>query len=273
MNGPSFSGNLQLDFTVYWTFFLLFTRMSGVFSSMPGIGTDQVPATFRMLPALIIAACITMGGIRAHSPQSTAEGALMVGSEYALGYVLGFVPQLVLGGLTVAGQLISGAIGLAQANMLDISLGENVAILSHVKTQLATLIFLAMDGHHMVIRAAAGIASDIGVGGFRPGPETFEILLERFVSSFHLAIVVSAPIIVSALLTQFVLGLVTKFVPQMNVFIISLPLTLIAGLYIVTTTFPGFCHHTEMEFSKMEETMATLMFDRSAAPPSLAVTP
>lgn len=263
------AGNLQLDFTVYWTWFLLFTRMSGLFNALPGIGTDQVPASFRLMPAMVLSACITLGGIRAHPAQSLPEGALMVGSEYALGYVLGFVPQLVIGGLTVAGQLVSGAIGLAQANMLDISLGESISLLSHLKAQLATLIFLAMDGHHIIIRAAAGAGSEIGLGGFRPDGETFQILFHRFVESFHLAIVVSAPIIVSALLTQFVLGLVTKFVPQMNIFVISMPLTLIAGLYIVTTTFPGFFRHTEREFGKLEETLSSLLLDRS--PPASAV--
>ncbi len=266
MNGDNFIGDLHLDFSIFWTWFLLFTRMAGVFNALPGIGTDSVPAAFRLLPAMIVGACITLSGIHAHAPASLAEGAAMVGAEYALGYVLGYVPQLVLGGLAVAGHLVSGSIGLAQANMIDASLGENVTVISLIKIQLATLLFLVMEGHHIVIRAAAGIAADIGIGEFRPGADTFQVLLDRFVSSFHLAIVVAAPIIVSALLTQFVLGLVTKFVPQVNIFIVSLPLTLLAGLFIVQITLPGLFRHTELEFSRVEETLSTLMFDRSDTP-------
>lgn len=265
-------GNIEIDFAVYWTWFLLFIRMGALFSALPGIGTDQVPERFRLMPAITIAACVALGGVRAHTPATLAEGGLMMGSELALGYILGFIPQLVLGGLTVAGQIIAGSVGLAQANMIDHSLGESVSIISRLKAQIGVLVFLFMDGHHIVIRAASGIASDVGIGMFRPGADTFAILLERFVSAFHLSIVISAPIIVSALLTQFVLGLVTKFVPQVNIFIISLPLSIIAGLYIIEVTFPGLVYHVEHEFKFLEEALARV-FASSDIPAAITQQP
>lgn len=250
--------DLVIDFTFLWTWVLVFTRMTGVFFAIPGVGTEQVPESFRMFPAIIVSVCIVLGGIKAPLPQTMAEGGMMLTVEFLLGFAFGFVPQLTLAGLTVAGQLVAGAIGLAQANMIDVSLGESVSILSRIKSQIAILLFLFMDGHHIVIRAASGIAADIGVGMFRPGMATFEILMERFTESFQLALVVSAPIIVAGLLTQFVLGLVTKFVPQINVFIISLPLNILAGLYIVVATVYGLAQHSYADLSFLEETLARL---------------
>ncbi len=251
--------SLDIDFGFLWVWILLFARMAGLLTSMPGIGTDQVPETFRVLPAAMLALCAALAGLRADLPSGLAEGGLMMFAEYALGWVFGFVPTLTLGGLAVAGQLISGSIGLAQANMIDISLGESVSIISRIKLQVATLLFLFMDGHHIVIGAASGMMRDVGVGLFRPDVNTYLILFERFTGAFELALVVSAPIIVASLLTQFVLGLVTKFVPQVNVFIISMPLSILAGLYIVLATIYGLADHSYLDLKKLEETLGRIV--------------
>lgn len=242
-----------LDFTALWTWALLFVRMTGLFTSMPGIGTEQVPETLRILPALIIAACVTMSGTSAAFPEHLAEGGLMIITEFLLGYVLGAIPAFVMSGLTVAGQVISGSIGLGQANMIDQSLGESISVLSRLKSQVAILVFLSINGHHAMIRAASMTAGDLGVGMFRPGMETSTILLNRFVASFELALSVSAPVLVTALVTNFVLGLVTKFVPQVNIFIISLPLAIIVGFFIIAATFTGLSLHTLNELSLIDE--------------------
>jgi flagellar biosynthetic protein FliR len=250
--------NLNIDFTFLWAWVLLFTRMTGMFHSLPGIGTDQVPESFRSLPAIMLAICAVLGGVRADMPDTMAQGAVMVGSEFALGWVFGFVPALTLSGLAVAGQIISGSIGLAQANMIDQSLGESVSIFSRIQLQIATLIFLFMGGHHIVIAATSGVAQDIGVGMFRPDADTFAILLHRFTNSFELALVVSSPIIVASLLTQFVLGLVTKFVPQVNVFLISMPLSVLAGMYIIVATLYGLAEHSYIDLRNLEETLSRI---------------
>jgi len=252
--------NLNIDFSFLWAWVLLFTRMTGMFHSLPGIGTDQVPESFRALPAIVLAICAVLGGVHATMPDTMAQGALMLGSEFALGWVFGFVPSLTLSGLAVAGQVISGSIGLAQANMLDVSLGEQVSVFSRIELQIATLLFLFMDGHHIVISATSGMAQDIGVGMFRPDADTFNILLHRFTNAFELALVVSAPIIVASLLTQFVLGLVTKFVPQVNVFLISMPLSILAGMYIVIATLYGLAEHSFLDLKNLEECLSQLAF-------------
>ena len=247
--------SLHLDYTFYWVWFLFFVRCSGMFYSMPGIGTEQVPESMRLMPAIMVSLAMAFGGGHAAVPANIAQTAVMVGSEFILGWLFGIVPSLTLGGLSVAGQVIAGAIGLSQASMIDRSLGESISVISRLKMQLATLFFLSMDGHHIVIRALAGSTSDVGMGMFRPDMDTFNILLERFVQTFHLALVVAAPIIVSGLLTQFVLGLVTKFVPQINVFMISMPLSILAGLYIIMATFEGLIHHSALDLSDMEGTL------------------
>ncbi len=247
-------GSNVLDITGLWTFAVYLVRIGGVLTVLPGIGTEQWGPQWRMFLAVIIAFSLSLTGIQSPMPDNEYQMALMIGSEFALGFAMGMLPTFVLGGLGVAGQVIAGSIGLGQANMIDPSLGGNTSVISRMKTMLATIIFLGIEGHHVVLRAATAHPGELGFGMFVPGFDTAAILTEQLVRSFELALIVSAPVLVATLLTQFVLGLVTKFLPQMNIFIISLPLTLIVGLYLISNTYYGVADHVVHEFTRLEET-------------------
>lgn len=227
---------MNIDFSFFWVWVLLFTRMTGLFYALPGIGTEQVPDSFRMIPTIVLSVCAVLGGIKADLPVSLADGGLMIVMEFTLGYIMGFIPLLIISGLTVAGQLISGSIGLGQANMIDHSLGETVSVLSRIKYQLGILFFLLLDGHLVVIKCVSKATTNVGYSLFKPGTGLIQLLTERLSNSFEMSIIISAPIIVAALLTQFVLGLIAKFVPQVNVFLISMPLSVLVGFYMLQST-------------------------------------
>ncbi len=258
----------NLDFGGLWTWMLLYIRVTGLMYSFPGIGTEQVPETFRQMPALVLAACIAMAAPHATVPSNIAEGGLMAITEFILGYFLGVLPGLVMGGLTVAGQVISGAIGLSQANMIDSSLGESISVISRIKAQIATLIFLALDGHHAILRAAATTSGDLGIGMFRPDMRMAAIFLDRFIATFNVSLSIAAPVLVTALVTQFVLGLITKFVPQINIFIISMPLALLTGLFIFGSTLVGLSRHVERELRDIDTIIMRELVLGSHIPPN-----
>lgn len=210
--------------------------MTGLFYALPGIGTEQVPDSFRIIPAITLSICAVLGGIKADLPPGLAEGGLVLLLEFGLGYLMGFIPLLIISGLTVAGQVISGSIGLGQANMIDASLGESISVLSRISYQLGILIFLLLDGHLLIFKSASSVVSNVGLGIFKTNSNIAILLVEKFSTTFEMALIISAPIIVASLLTQFVLGLIAKFVPQVNVFLISLPLTVIVGFYLLQST-------------------------------------
>ena len=244
---------MVLNFEPFWTWFLLFVRFSGVFTSMPGVGTEEVPLTFRIPLVIIIAAALTMSGASAELPGTLAAGGLILAVEFLLGYLLGVIPALIISGLSLAGHLSATSIGLNQASVIDPSLGEHVTTLGRIQTLIGVVLFLAIDGHHAVIRAAADISTDVGLGLFRPGEATAEIFLQRINQSFHLGIQVAAPIIVVSLIAQFILGLITKFVPQINVFIMSTPLTILVGLFVFGFTLPEMVRHVDREYAAIQE--------------------
>ena len=243
------------DFVPIWTWALMITRFMGILMVLPGIGTDQFPREYRFSAAALLSVAVVFSGVRAPEPKELSTMLLMLSSEFAAGFVLGLIPSFVLAGLAVAGQTISGAIGLTQANMIDPSLGVAVSLLSRLKTLLATSIFLIIGGHHVVIRAAAGLDGNAALGAFTADGHVAEILTQQFSNSFHLALMVSVPIMVTSLVTQFLLGLVSKFVPQLNIFIVAMPLLLIIGLYMSAYTLYGLREVILDEFSKVQGTI------------------
>ena len=232
-------GREILDFIPFWTWALILTRFAGVFIALPGIGTEQIPSSFKYWAALALSLALASTGIRAKEPAHFMELALMLSSEFMFGYVIGAIPSFIVAGAAVAGQAVAGTIGLAQANMIDVSLGGSVAVLSRIKALFTTAVFLAIDGHHAVIRAATMTSDTISLGVFRPDALVAEVLLNQLVMSFQMALAIAAPVLITSLITQFVLGLISKFVPQLNIFLITMPLLLLVGLYVVEHTLPS----------------------------------
>jgi len=250
---------IDIDYAPLWTGFLLFCRFSAMLVSLPGIGARMAPETVYVFIAIGMATAYTMVAPPAADPQNLGIGFLMIASELLLGYLIGAIPLFITSSLAVAGQITSASIGLGQANLIDPSLGESVAILARLQLLIGTLLFLIIDGHHAIIRAASGLLVEIPVGVFSPNGDVAAILVSQFGSAFQLAITITAPILVTVLLTQFIFGLLTKFVPQVNIFIISLPLTIGLGLYIIQFTFPGMTSNLFKHFSEMEEVAGRIM--------------
>lgn len=249
---------IQVNFAYLWTWVLMFVRCIAILSALPGIGTEQVPSRFRGFPAIILAFCFTFGGPVAKLPAGLAEGGLMIFSEYLLGYLLGAIPAYTLAAGSVAGTAVAGAIGLSQASMIDQSLGESTTVIAKLNTLIAGLVFLLLDGHHLVFRASAAASEIAGIGTFLPDLSVSALLLHRFVDMFSLAVLIAAPILVASLFTQFVLGLLTKFVPQINVFIMSMPLNILVGMFILHATLPELIGHITNDFNKLDEVLYQL---------------
>ncbi len=247
------------DAPFFWTWFLLWTRIIGVLSSLVGIGTEQVPSIFRLTAASFLSFTVALAiSARAPLPDQLVAGGAMVIFEFLLGYLIGSIPTLILTGVSVAGQATNGIIGLSQAFMIDPSLGEHVTVFARLQMLIAVIVFLTIDGHHAVLRAATGVGSNLPIGAFRIDGELTLFLVDRFADAFELALTLTAPVIVTVLVTQFVLGLITRAVPQMNVFIMSLPLTILLGFFVIAFTFTSLGEHITAALIPLEEHLATV---------------
>ncbi|MBN8550646.1 MAG: flagellar biosynthetic protein FliR, partial [Deltaproteobacteria bacterium] len=104
----------------------------------------------------------------------------------------------------------------------------------------------------VVLHAVSGLSGTIIPGSFVISDFSIDLLIDRTAHIFKFAVILSAPVIVALMLTNFVMGLVTKAVPTVNIFIVSFPLTIGIGLILMGLALPDMAHEVERQIAGIE---------------------
>ena len=174
----------------------------------------------------------------APAPFSPLALALGLFREIILGAAVGLAVKLTFAGVQLAGQMAGYQMGMAIANVMDPSTSAQVPILAQFNNLFAVLIFLLINAHHWFIRALAESFTRLPLAGFGFGPGFFENLIRLSAEMFVVAVKIGAPVMVALLLTSVALGLVARTVPQMNIFIVAMPLKIVIGLVFLGICLP-----------------------------------
>lgn len=241
-------------------FLLVSSRVTAFMVSSPFFSLSGVPALARtglgVLTALLLFAAVPLP---ADLPEMWLEYVLWVANEIFIGLTLGIVSTMVYNSLRTAGELIDLQTGFGMANLLDPITGSNTSLLGQYISILGILIFLELDGHHMLIRALADSFSllPLGEGSFG-GPLTASVI-EVFTGVFALALRLAAPVMAVLLVSDIALALVARTVPQLNVFILGFPIK--AGLAILLLSFltPVLASLVGVVIGQMERDLATVL--------------
>ena len=126
-----------------------------------------------------------------------------------------------------------------------------VPITSNLYFIASMLIFLAIDGHHMLIKALYDSFSTLPPGNMAFGAGALGVVTELFSTVLATGFKMAAPIVATVLIADVALGTVSRMVPQMNVFVIGMPLKIIIGLMIVALTIPMFIETMKSIFELM----------------------
>jgi flagellar biosynthesis protein FliR len=243
---------------VGWTFVLLLTRYSSFLTICPGIGMGVSGVVIR-LPAIIVFSFTSlMAGQLAPLPDNIA---LVVGgivSEMCFGLTLGLIPALIVAGFQTAGQLSSTSMGMGAGQLFDPTFGTSLSELSKLMGDMVILTFLFLNGHHVVLLAVSGLEGEIVPGSFLISEQSIDLLIDRASDIFRVGMLVASPVVVALLLTQFVMGLISKMVPTVNIFIVSFPLTLGIGLILTFLGMPGFVKFAAKEVTGVENSIFVL---------------
>jgi flagellar biosynthetic protein FliR len=159
-------------------------------------------------------------------------------SEVILGVIIGLSVRMVFSGIQLAGQLAGFQMGLAIANVMDPVTSTQASILAQINNLIAMLIFLSMDAHHWLFRALVESFRMVPPFNVQFGSSVIFQLMGLGGKLFVIAIQVAAPIMAALLLTSVVFGLMARTVPQMNVFIVAMPLKIIVGLLFLALSLP-----------------------------------
>ncbi len=214
-------------------------RIASFFMVIPIIGTQLVPMRVRL--GLSIVVTVSVAPLVGPVPEIDAlslQAALVTLQQILIGTLLGFVFVLMMQLFVVAGQMIAMQMGLGFASMVDPSNGVNVAVLSQIFLIAVTLMFLAMNGHLVMIevivesfRSWPISSSIIGPSGI--GKDILWEVIMRINWLFASAMLLALPAITSVLIVNLSFGIMTRAAPQMNVFSLGFPIAMIFGLFIL----------------------------------------
>jgi flagellar biosynthetic protein FliR len=217
------------------TFLLVFARVGTMVMLLPGLGERSVPARVRLTLALMLAAVLLPLHRSAFTIDLRTFGpvAAMLGQEVFVGAVLGLTVRLLISALAVAGFVVAQQLGVGFVTAVDPSQGQQSVIMANFLTMLGLTLVFATDLHHLVI-AALNDSYTL----FRPGEvpllgDVAAHTTRTVATAFRIGIQLSAPFIVFGLLFNVGLAVLTRLMPQMQVFFVGLPLSIILGFLIL----------------------------------------
>jgi len=256
-----------------WTFFLLLTRYMALLMQLPGLSGGKQGLMVRVPGALVLSGVSVVSGPAASLPGDWFLGSAALLSEYLLGTMLGMIPSMMLAGLEAAAQMAGVTMGLAAAQLIDPRTGNQSSPLAILTQCLVTCLFLLVGGHHVVLYAAAGLGGTLIPGTYLVGEGSLRLFMERSGNIFTAGVMLSAPVVVALMLTQFVLGVVSKAVPTVNVFIVSFPLTIGIGLTLTCLSLPEMLHYCRSEILTSERQVMIVVDDMQPAKARTAASP
>ena len=230
---------MQIDISflpVYAAAFMLsFARIGTMVMLMPGLGELMVSPRVRLTIALVLTAVIMplhrldyQIDLRAFGPVL-----LMLGQELLIGAVLGLLARLTISSLQIAGSVVAQQMGLGFVTSMDPTAGQNGLLVGNFLGVLGITMIFATDLHHMVI---AALNDSYSV--FRPGEvpiigDVANILTTTVTGAFRIGVQLAAPFLAFGLLFNLGLGVLGRLMPQMQVYFVGVPLSILIGFLIL----------------------------------------
>lgn len=223
-----------------WLWLFAMIRPGAAFFAAPITGAAVVPIQLR----LIVSLAVGMAAITANDISLPVDGVVSVtgfasiAGEIVIGLAIGFTIQIGYAAAFVAGETISNAMGLGFASMSDPQTGQSTPVIGQLLSIVATLIFLALDGHLILASIIVHSYQSLPPGsGLLSAQATFG-LVEFGGSLFVAGLAIAFPVGSALLLVQIIMGLLARSAPSMNLFAVGLPATLTLGLVLLAIASP-----------------------------------
>ncbi len=234
-------------------FLLVFVRMTGLFVVAPIFGRRNMPTYFKIGFSFFISLIlVNTTALQAAQYDDNLLGyALLIMKEFLIGLSMGYVAYLAYTAIYIAGEIIDMQIGFGVVNVMDPMSNIQVPITSNIYFIISMLLFLLMDGHHMLIKALFDSFETLPLGTAVFSSEISNSVLILFGTVLATGFKIAAPIVATVLILDVALGTVSRMVPQMNIFVVGMPLKIIIGLIVIVITVPMFISVMQMVFELM----------------------
>lgn len=224
-------------------FLLILVRMTGLFVIAPFFGRNMptyLKIGIAFTTAILMASVVKVDHII--DMDNYLLYAFYIIKEFIVGLVIGFVAYALFTSIYIAGQIIDMQIGFGMVNVYDPITNIQVPVTANLYYMIAMLIFMVTNGHHVLIKALYQSFNIVPLGSAGVGPKMMDNIVEVFRQMFSIGFRIAAPIVAAILITDVVLGIISKTIPQMNVFVLGMPLKILVGLIVILITIPAFIY-------------------------------
>jgi len=252
---------LPVDYFV--RFMLIFFRLGGIIVFAPFFNHRSFPTLVRisltLFLSLIVSPIVTDQTFV--SLISIYSFFLAIFRELMIGFVIGFCAQLLFTGIQFGGELISVQMGLSTATLLDPGQNEQITVIAQLYNFFALVIFIGVGGHHLLVRSLVETFDIVPLGGFRLTGNIVSEISTFSGQIFTIGFQISAPVFVASFLTTVAMALITRAIPQINVFMIAPPFQIIIGFTMIALSLNASIFMFQHLFEKMADNLHMIILE------------
>jgi len=238
-----------------------FMRIGAMFSAAPILSARSVPVRIRVLLAMIVAWILLPVLPAAPVVELISAEALLISIyQIFIGLAMGFILQMMFSIFVIAGQSIAMAMGLGFASAVDPQNGVQVPVVSQTLLIMVTLVFLALNGHLLLIEVIAESFQLLPVGPLVPTRDGLWQLVIWGSSMYAGGVLVALPAVAALLLVNLAFGVTARAAPQLNIFAVGFPVMILVGLVFLILILPTLSEHLSNFMMQAFELMYTFIY-------------
>jgi len=216
-------------------FLLVFARIGTMLMLLPGLGELMIPVRMRLTVALVLSALMLPLHRAAYPVDLQAIGPTLAlfGQELLIGAVLGIAARLALSALQLTGSIVAQQLGLGFVSEIDPTQGQQGIIVGNFLTLLGVTLIFATNLHYLVIGALDDSYTLFAPGEMPATGDMAALATHTVAGAFRIGVQLSAPFLAFGILFNLGLGVLSRMMPQMQVFFVGVPLSILIGLFIL----------------------------------------
>ena len=216
-------------------FMLVFARIGAMVMLLPGLGESNIPVRIKLSIALLLTLIILPLHRQAYQVDIGSMASLLVLMMYeiVIGILLGATARVTLAALQVAGSVIAQQMGLGFVTSVDPTQGQQGVLIGNFLTMLGVTLLFATDSHHLVIAALNDSYKIFAPGESMASGDVASLATRAFSAAFRIGLQLSAPFLVFGLVFNIGLGVLARLMPQMQVYFVGVPFSILAGFLIL----------------------------------------
>lgn len=251
--------NIHILLPQVQAFLVLVSRIGGLLAALPVFSGRTIPVKVKL--GLVLVLSLMLAPVIPLPPLSQ-DPMVMVGglfSELMIGMTIGLAVRLMFGALEVAGELLGIQMGFGAVHLFDPTTSHQTPMVSQFFTMLASLIFLSLNAHLLAMATIIHSYEAIPAFGAHLSSHLGEEILLLSQQMFTIGLKLSAPVLITILLINVLLALLGRAVPQVNVFILSFPITIAGGVLVLSLGMPFTVSLIGSQFEQLQLTIDALL--------------